>query len=876
MRLIKIILLTLLVSSPVHAATYYVATTGSNSNDGSEASPWLTWKFAATQAVAGDTVLFRGGTYNQTNGQTIILGITGTSGQRITFKNYPGERPIISWPDKNNTANRILAQRSGGLPVDHITIEGFEIVGGYEGMKCQGPTICTGWEVRFNWIHNNRNQGILGQFPNFLVERNIFQHNGNFESCVSCTFEHGIYAGGNNTIIRWNEFIDNLAYGLQQQPGTGLTALDWVIHNNTFAYQNYRGGEVVAGANSSRARIENNLYYENAQNQSSSTPQGVDCANCSSVTGTIIRNNHFYATASGGTVYKQSALSATESGNVVNVSAPSFVNGPSTLPASPDLRISASSSPNVDIGRVQSGVAFCGSAPDAGAYEFPVVTGASINGNTLDVTICSAFPPIKPNGTWTLGCTGTNCGSRTVTGTTVVGGGTVRLTVSGTACEAGQTWTVSASGNNTDSINMGGLRDQSIGTITNFAVNSSACTGGGGPGFPSGNVANYDFESNLNDSSGNGNHAIGSSGVNYVSSKDGLGVQFTAGAESYVDTGLLSGFNPSTNHLVIAFGIRIADLGVRRFVAGVGIGTNQRFYIRQNSNNTWEMAIQANGSPGATEFPVTLGDQHICVKFNPGTDTATLYVNGQAGTTSGTSVQPYTSYIFDTTFRFGIPSSAFTPFPSTSTHIIDQAFIYTTDESCADIYAAWQPPVETGTIDQDAHQWQSTHTVSGSPVNIGSQSAAISSVSPGGVSLVVQYSNTSGTSVELQPRFYYNVNGGTFNNQVPDTPTSDGVYFWGVDTQQEMNNGAASATGLPIGGLSHTNGVTALLASTLPTLTVADGVSRTIRGGFRFNTDAVGKTFCFKIYDQGGQPLNSYTPSAGACVQVHGMSMGIQ
>src|SRR5690606_41216029 len=45
------------------AATYYVATTGSNSGNGSAASPWLTIGYGLSKLSGGDTLIVKPGTY---------------------------------------------------------------------------------------------------------------------------------------------------------------------------------------------------------------------------------------------------------------------------------------------------------------------------------------------------------------------------------------------------------------------------------------------------------------------------------------------------------------------------------------------------------------------------------------------------------------------------------------------------------------------------------------------------------------------------------------------------------------------------------------------------------------------------------------------
>ena len=69
----------------------YVATTGSNANPGTEASPWLTVDFAVDNAAPGDTIFLRTGTYNE----LVTIGVSGTVGLGITLTNYAGETATI-------------------------------------------------------------------------------------------------------------------------------------------------------------------------------------------------------------------------------------------------------------------------------------------------------------------------------------------------------------------------------------------------------------------------------------------------------------------------------------------------------------------------------------------------------------------------------------------------------------------------------------------------------------------------------------------------------------------------------------------------------------------------------------------------------------
>lgn len=114
-RSISIILL--IIGNLCFAATYYVATTGSNSNTGTIGSPWLTIDYAESRMNDGDTCLVRGGTYYE----SVITTDSGSSGNHITIKSYPTETAIID----GGTLVTGWTQCSG--PNDFLTLAGVDI-----------------------------------------------------------------------------------------------------------------------------------------------------------------------------------------------------------------------------------------------------------------------------------------------------------------------------------------------------------------------------------------------------------------------------------------------------------------------------------------------------------------------------------------------------------------------------------------------------------------------------------------------------------------------------------------------------------------------------------------------------------------------------
>ena len=109
-KVIYFLTLLFLTVSNAYAATYYVATNGSDADPGTQGSPWATIQHAAEVMVAGDTVLIRGGVYNE-NVQPSNSGNL-TAGY-IVYSAYPGEQPIIDGTEVETANNGfILYQKS--------------------------------------------------------------------------------------------------------------------------------------------------------------------------------------------------------------------------------------------------------------------------------------------------------------------------------------------------------------------------------------------------------------------------------------------------------------------------------------------------------------------------------------------------------------------------------------------------------------------------------------------------------------------------------------------------------------------------------------------------------------------------------------------
>lgn len=197
-----------------HAATYYVSPSGSDSNPGTIGSPFLTPHKAQLSVSAGDTVYFRGGTYQHgcTNGSpTALDGIrllfiqtSGTSGAHITYRNYPGETPLFM---------------GRGYTNEDLTSSGFE----------NGPLVSCGsggnerlieWDNGVQYVDVI---GIKGAFSNRFGYYIGQANNNSIQDCeIYATFDIAIWVEGNG-----NQILRNHIH--HSQHGSGVTLRPSVI-----------------------------------------------------------------------------------------------------------------------------------------------------------------------------------------------------------------------------------------------------------------------------------------------------------------------------------------------------------------------------------------------------------------------------------------------------------------------------------------------------------------------------------------------------------------------------------------------------------------------------------------------------------------------
>lgn len=143
------------------AKQYYVSSTGKDDNKGSVSAPFLSIQRAQKEVSAGDTVYIRGGVYQmraemiaeRTSNKAfvIFLSKSGSSGKRINYWAYPGEKPIFDF--------------QGVKPLD-LRVHAFQVVGSYihlKGLEVVGVQVTLSGHTQSECFENQGNHNIYEQ-----------------------------------------------------------------------------------------------------------------------------------------------------------------------------------------------------------------------------------------------------------------------------------------------------------------------------------------------------------------------------------------------------------------------------------------------------------------------------------------------------------------------------------------------------------------------------------------------------------------------------------------------------------------------------------------------------------------------------------------
>ena len=209
-------LLILLGTATVQGATYYVSTTGSDSNPGTSDHPWRNPQKCATAPIqAGDTCIVRSGIYTSPKKSGLVVYASkssppGTALQPIIIRSEMPLGALIIIPSTENSLNVGFY-----LTRPYYIVEGFDISGGANNGNSvslagiEFASSATGGIARLNSIHHigrtvcsDSSFGISGigihETSSVLIEQNRIYSNGRLRNgengCATIRYQsdHGI------------------------------------------------------------------------------------------------------------------------------------------------------------------------------------------------------------------------------------------------------------------------------------------------------------------------------------------------------------------------------------------------------------------------------------------------------------------------------------------------------------------------------------------------------------------------------------------------------------------------------------------------------------------------------------------------------------
>jgi len=270
-------------------STFYVATSGSDSNAGSLSAPWRTIGHAAGVLKAGQTALVRGGTY----AESVTLAASGNAASGyITLQNYPGETPIL-----DGTTLKCCGGTINGLfnvvNKSYVVINGFEIRNYKSTTASDEPVgiLVQGSGSNIQLLNNNVHN----------ITTTAEKNNGNAHGI-------GIYGTAttplSNIVVSGNQ-VHNLATGWSESMTLDGNVTNFTVTNN-IVHDNDNIGIDVAGFwgmgptghdQTNNGLISGNVVYnissiKNPAYGGSYGADGIYCDGCAQV---VIERNLVYA-----------------------------------------------------------------------------------------------------------------------------------------------------------------------------------------------------------------------------------------------------------------------------------------------------------------------------------------------------------------------------------------------------------------------------------------------------------------------------------------------------------------------------------------------------------------------------------------------------
>jgi hypothetical protein len=257
MKKTNILRILLLIALPVTAQTnYYVdASNGNDNNTGTSlGTAWKTIQKACNAATPNSVVQIKGGTYHE----NLIMNVSGTTGNPITFKNYNNEQVLIDGTGTSGTCMLSITNKNY-LNIQNLTIQN-KTAKDAQGILVETTGSATSTGLTFsdllikniNWTNN---------------ASTVPTQNDNAQGFIA----YGRNGGITNLTIEGAQLFNNIL-GFSEALSldgniSGFLIKNCQVHDNTnigiAAIGNYKTSTVPATDHARNGSIINNTCYKN-------------------------------------------------------------------------------------------------------------------------------------------------------------------------------------------------------------------------------------------------------------------------------------------------------------------------------------------------------------------------------------------------------------------------------------------------------------------------------------------------------------------------------------------------------------------------------------------------------------------------------------
>lgn len=253
-------LIVLTMATMSFGATYYVATTGSDSNPGTSALPWATIQYAVNTIAAGDTIIVKAGTYAGAR-----IENSGTSSAPKTLMAETVGTVTLNALGPVARHSGIMEVENYAASVNYWVINGFTINGNNTMRPIDSRSIDgqdnTHITASNNTVFDALATGISSGHTHYLLVEN---------NSTSSNNEHGTYTNNSSDygIERGNLVFNNYGCGMHHNGdkrtggGDGIMSF-WLNEKNTIYGNGTGGGAAINCDGVQDSKFINNLVYGN-------------------------------------------------------------------------------------------------------------------------------------------------------------------------------------------------------------------------------------------------------------------------------------------------------------------------------------------------------------------------------------------------------------------------------------------------------------------------------------------------------------------------------------------------------------------------------------------------------------------------------------